>query len=82
MGEDFPELSAMIKKAKTEVDPKKYAELLKDICVFQNQNAIEGYMWTALRDGIASKKLQNFYWFPGPGGGPYEDHPEKWAVAK
>ncbi len=82
MGQEFPELTAMIKQAKTEVNPQKYTDLLKNICTFQNQNAIEGYMWTALRDGIASKKLQNFYWFPGPAGGPYEDHPEKWAVAK
>ena len=37
-------------------------------------------MWTAIRYGAASANLQDFYWFPAAGGGPYEDHPELWSV--
>lgn len=80
MGELFPELDDLIQRARVEIDTDTYVGLLRDICKFQNQNAIEGYMWTATRFGVASTQLEDFYWFPGPGGGPYEDHPELWAV--
>ncbi len=81
MGEEFPELNDLIQRARAEKDPEKYVGLLQDICRFQNQNAIEGYMWTATRYGIASKNLVDFYWFPGPGGGPYEDQAHLWSVS-
>lgn len=82
MGQSFPELDALIAAARQEADPDRYTELLQEICAFQNENAIEAYMWTALRFGAASTDLVDFYWFPAPGGGPYEDHPERWAVAE
>ena len=72
----------MLAAARVEADPDAYLELLKDICVFQNQHALEGYMWTATRFGTASKDLVDFYWFPAAGGGPYEDHAELWAVGE
>jgi peptide/nickel transport system substrate-binding protein len=81
-GTQWDELQALIDAAKVETDADVYLELLKDICVFQNQNAVEGYMWTATRFGAASDKLVDFYWFPGGGGGPYEDHAELWAVSE
>lgn len=81
-GQSFPELDALIEEARVESDPDRYMELLQDICMFQNENALEGYMWTAVRFGVASADLQDFYWFPGPGGGPYEDNPELWSVGE
>jgi len=36
----------------------------------------------ANRYGIASTKLKDFTWTPAPGGGPYQAHPEKWAIAE
>ncbi|MCC6616642.1 MAG: ABC transporter substrate-binding protein [Anaerolineae bacterium] len=81
MGMAFPELDDLIAKARVESDPDTYVGLLQDICKFQNQNATEGYMWTAVRFGVGSSSLQDFYWFPAGGGGPYEDHPELWSVS-
>lgn len=81
-GQAFPELDELIAQARVESDPDTYMGLLKDICQFQNENAVEGYMWTAVRFGVASQDLQDFYWFPGPGGGPYEDSPELWSVGE
>ncbi len=81
-GQSFPELDALIAQAKQESDPDTYAQLLKDICSFQNENALEGYMWSAVRFGVATDDLADFYWFPGPGGGPYEDHAELWSVSE
>ena len=81
-GELFPELQALIDSARVETDPDAYLGLLQDICTYQNQNALEGYMWTAVRFGAATNNLQNFYWFPAAGGGPYEDHAELWTVGE
>lgn len=82
MGELFPELQALIDAARVEADADAYLGLLQDICKFQNENALEGYMWTAVRFGAGSNDLQDFYWFPAAGGGPYEDHAELWSVGE
>ena len=79
-GQLFPELQALIDAARVESDSEAYLGLLQDICKFQNENALEGYMWTAIRFGAGSDNLQDFYWFPAAGGGPYEDHAELWSV--
>lgn len=79
-GTAYPELLDLIAAARLEGDQDAYVGLIQDICRFQNQNAVEGYMWTAIRFGVASSKLGDFQWFPAPGGGPYEDHPELWSV--
>jgi peptide/nickel transport system substrate-binding protein len=81
-GQEFPELQALIDAARVEADPEAYLGLLQDICRFQNENALEGYMWTATRFGIAASSLTDFYWFPAAGGGPYEDHAELWSVSE
>ncbi len=81
-GTEYPEMTALMAQARVEGDSEAYTGLLQDICTFQNQNATEGYLWTALRFGVASSDVEDFYWFPGPGGGPYEDHSELWAVSE
>lgn len=81
-GMSFPELDDLIARARVEADPDTYMDLLQQICTFQNENALEGYMWTAVRFGVTLPSVQDFYWFPGPGGGPYEDHPELWSVTE
>lgn len=79
-GASYPELDALIAQARAESDPDAYMGLLQEICKFQNENAVEAYMWTAMRFGVTTSNVQDFYWFPGPAGGPYEDHPELWTV--
>jgi peptide/nickel transport system substrate-binding protein len=76
-----PEFDELLKAAQAESDHEAYVALLQDICRFQNQEALEGYMWTSIRYGAANKRVQDYYWFPAPGGGPYEDHPELWDVS-
>ncbi len=80
IGETFPELVDLINAAQVERDSDRYLELLQDICAFQNEHAIEGYMWVTQRFGVADDDLAEFYWYPAPGGGPYEDHAETWSV--
>jgi peptide/nickel transport system substrate-binding protein len=81
-GATYDELIDLIAQARVEGDPATYTALIQDICRFQNENAIEGYMWTAIRFGVASSNLEDFYWFPAPAGGPYEDHAELWSVSQ
>ncbi len=81
-GGEYPELIDLLAQARVEGDQDAYVGLIQDTCAFQNQNATEGYMWTAIRFGVASSGLQDFYWFPAPGGGPFEDHPELWSVSE
>lgn len=81
-GTEYPELTALLAQARVEGDPEAYVGLLQDICAYQNANAIEGYMWTAIRFGVASSGLQDFYWFPAPAGGPYYDRAELWSVGE
>ncbi|MBK8021029.1 MAG: ABC transporter substrate-binding protein [Chloroflexi bacterium] len=79
-GGTYQDMIDLLAAARVEGDPDAYVGLIQDVCRFQNQNATEGYMWTAVRFGVASSDLEDFYWFPGPGGGPYEDHAELWTV--
>lgn len=80
MGEIFPELDELMQAARVEADEEAYLGILQEICRFQNQNAIEGYMWTARRFGVGSNRLVDFYWFPAAGGGPYLDNAHLWRV--
>jgi peptide/nickel transport system substrate-binding protein len=80
LGVEFPELVALIEAARAEADEEAYIGLLQDICKFQNENALEGYMWTATRFGTAANNLNEFYWFPAAGGGPYETNAHLWSV--
>ena len=80
MGQRFPELETLFAQARVEGDPDAYRSLMQDICRVQNEQAIEGYMWTAVRFGVAQSDLVDFYWYPAPAGGPYDDRSELWAV--
>ena len=80
MGQRFPELETLFAQARVEGDPDRYRALMQDICQVQNEQAIEGYLWTAVRFGVADATLGDFYWYPAPSGGPYEDHAERWSI--
>lgn len=79
-GEEFPELADLLAAAQAEADPDVYLGLLQDICAFQNEYALEGYMWTAVRFGLGSRNLRDFHWFPAAGGGPYLTNAHLWYV--
>lgn len=82
IGPAFDELQELIAAAQAESDTDAFLGIMQDICKFQNENALEGYMWSSIRFGVGSADLADFYWFPAAGGGPYEDHAELWSVAE
>ena len=44
-----------------------------------NELATMTWLWAGTNYGAASKDIKNFHWYPGNGGGPYLDHPERWT---
>jgi len=80
IGQRVPELEALFARARVEGDADTYRAIMQDVCAVQNEMALEGYLWTAVRFGVASASLSDFYWYPAPAGGPYDDHAELWSV--
>jgi peptide/nickel transport system substrate-binding protein len=37
------------------------------------------WLWAGKAYGAARNEVKGFYWYPGTGGGPYLDHPERWT---
>jgi len=52
------------------------------LCKYQNEEASHGYWWVSTRYGVASSDLEDFYYFPAPGGGPYVDNSHLWSVGQ
>ncbi len=81
-GIDDPELTGLIDTMNATTTFEEYKAARTAICSYMNQTALQPFMWVSTRYGIARDGLENFYYFPAPGGGPYVDHSETWAVAK
>ena len=73
----YDELIAKITSAPSD---EEYRRLLGELCLLQNQTLPDIYLWVGLRFGAANKRVKNFYWYPAPGGGPYDDHAETWYI--
>jgi peptide/nickel transport system substrate-binding protein len=78
---DMPELTGAIEAAMAETDAEKAPGMWQEVCRIMNEQLPWGSMWVASRYGVASSDLQDFFWTPAPGGGPYVAHPEKWDIA-
>ena len=74
------QLDALIRAAETELDPQKYSDLLRQIGLVQNQEAVDGYLWTAVRYAAASSNVKAFIWYPAPGHFAYEDNVHLWEM--
>lgn len=82
IGQRFPELETLFTLTRSEGDAARYQQQMTEICGIQNDIALEGYLWTAVRFGVATASLVDFYWYPAPAGGPYDDSAERWSVGQ
>jgi peptide/nickel transport system substrate-binding protein len=73
----FEDVVAQINSAPTF---EEYTELLGELCRMENEQLPWLPMWVGERYGAVNKRVQDFYWFPAGGGGPYDDQPELWYV--
>jgi peptide/nickel transport system substrate-binding protein len=78
----MPDLTKALDAALGETDAGKRDARYQDVCKVMNSQLPWGTLWVANRYGVASSKLKDFVWTPAPGGGPYEAHPEKWAITE
>jgi peptide/nickel transport system substrate-binding protein len=60
--------------------PEEYKAARTAVCKYQNEEATLGYWWVSTRYGIASVHIQDFHYFPAPGGGPFVDHSHLWSM--
>ncbi len=81
-GIDDPQLVELIDAMNATTSFEDYKAARTAICSYMNATALQPFMWVSTRYGVAHDGLENFYYFPAPGGGPYVDHSETWAVAK
>jgi|GEM_PF-5943860 len=58
--------------------PDEYRAARTALCKYQNEQATFAYFWVSTRFGVARTGIDNFYWFPAPGGGPYLDNAQLW----
>jgi peptide/nickel transport system substrate-binding protein len=50
------------------------------LCKYQNEEATFAYWWVSTRYGIATVDIEDFHYFPAPGGGPYVDRSQDWNM--
>ena len=81
-GIDDAELTSLITAMNATTNFEDYKAARTAVCSYMNKTALQPFMWVGTRYGIARDGLENFYYFPAPGGGPYLDHAETWSVAK
>ena len=48
------------------------------MCKYQNDEATFAFWWVSTRYGIATVDLEDFHYFPAPGGGPFVDRSHTW----
>ncbi|MBZ6076681.1 ABC transporter substrate-binding protein [Microvirga sp. WGZ8] len=79
---EMPEVTQAFDAALAETNQQQLSARYQNVCKAMNANLPWATMWVANRYGVASTKLKDFVWVPAPAGGPYNAHPEKWALEK
>lgn len=59
--------------------PEDYKAARTALCSYQNEEATFAYFWVSTRYGIAKAGIDNFHFFPAPGGGPVLDNSHLWS---
>jgi peptide/nickel transport system substrate-binding protein len=81
-GNADPTLGQLLNKAEQSLVDADYTKGMQAVCKHLNDQVIEAPMWVGIRYGAITNKVKNFYYYPAPAGGPYEDHPELWEVGQ
>ena len=73
----YAELFAAMDAAQT---PAEYKAARTALCKYQNEEATFAYWWVSTRYGIAAADVEDFHYFPAPGGGPFVDRSQHWNM--
>jgi peptide/nickel transport system substrate-binding protein len=79
-GYDYdPEFKDIINRIDTADSTDGFFAALTEYNDKANELATMTYLWAGKAYGAAGTDVKNFHWYPGNGGGPYEDHAELWT---
>ncbi|MEM7032409.1 MAG: ABC transporter substrate-binding protein [Chloroflexota bacterium] len=81
-GIDDPRYEEIVANMNAAFTFDEYREARTELCRYQNEQQTFGYFWVSTRYGIASANVNDFHYFPAPGGGPYVDHAEAWNIGE
>ena len=76
----IPELDQLFDAAQQEPDDDKRALIYQQMCRVTNSQLPWIPLWAGDRFGGFAKNVQNVIWTPAPGGGRYQDFPERWSI--
>jgi len=77
-GWDDPRLPSVVEASERAASDQDYVKGMQAVCGYEAQTLFEVPLWVGFRYGVVSTSVRNFYWYPAPSGGPYEDHSERW----
>lgn len=77
-GLDDPTYDELVANMNAAFTPEEYQQARTELCRYQNQQATFAYFWVSTRYGVAKAGIDNFHYFPAPGGGPYVDNAHLW----
>lgn len=77
---NVPELDKLFDAAQLETDASKRTAIYQQMCRVTNAQLPWIPLWVGNRFGGFAKHVQNVIWTPAPGGGRYQDFPERWSI--
>ena len=77
-GIDDPKYNDLVAAMDSAFSPEDYTAARTELCRYQNSEASFAYFWVSTRYGIAKAGIENFHFFPAPGGGPVVDNAHLW----
>lgn len=77
-GIDDPMYEQLVADMNAAFTPEEYQAARTALCAYQNEQATFAYFWVSTRYGVAKAGIDNFYFFPAPGGGPVVDNAHLW----
>lgn len=78
-GWDDPRLPQLVEASERAMGDQAYTQAMQAVCGYEAETLFELPLWVGYRYGVVSGDVRNFYWYPAPSGGPYEDHSERWT---
>ncbi|MYM37938.1 ABC transporter substrate-binding protein [Duganella qianjiadongensis] len=77
---NLPELDQLFSAAQQETDDARRTALYQQMCRLTNAQLPWIPLWVGERFGGFARNVQNVIWTPSPGGGRYQDFPERWSI--
>jgi len=74
------ELDRLLEAGQAELDETRRVEIYRQLCRLTNSQLPILPLWTANRFGGFARNVQDAVWTPSPGGGRYQDFPERWSL--